>query len=290
MVRLRTVLVLMVGVLVGLVFSPVSIPVPVPGTGALRSANLLPCTLHPDLSSPPRPNKSSAPHLLSPETHHHDNEPPPKFPHNPCKLTPEGNVTPSSNPAVRYKLLSSELAPRKLLYIGVISSAKYLPTRAIGIYRTWAKDILPHMHFFSAPPEDPSLNYLPVITLPGINDTQYPPQKKVYRTLKYMAENFIDKYDFFIRSDDDVYYRMEKLLKLVEGINPAQDIYMGCPGFGKETDRDRLKLDTHEHYCMGGPGVIFSRSALRRLGPHLETCLQVGRGWGGGGGGGGWDG
>lgn len=25
---------------------------------------------------------------------------------------------------------------------------------------------------------------------------------------------------------------------------------------------------------MGGPGVIFSRSALRKLGPHLNDCLN----------------
>ena len=25
---------------------------------------------------------------------------------------------------------------------------------------------------------------------------------------------------------------------------------------------------------MGGPGVIFSRSALRKLAPHLDACLQ----------------
>ena len=273
MVRLRTLSVLLVGVLVGVIFSPVSILFQFQELELSARQVASPCVLHPDLSSAPRPSNVSVPPLLSPEANEIIS--PPEFPHNPCKLGPDGNVTPSANPSIRYRYLASELSPRKLLYIGVISSAKYLPTRGVGIYQTWGKEILPDMHFFSAPPEDPNLSYLPVITLPEINDTQYPPQKKVYRTLKYMAENFIDKYDFFIRSDDDVYYRMEKLRALVEGINPAQDIYMGCPGFGKENDKDRLKLETHEHYCMGGPGVIFSRSALRKLAPHLETCLQV---------------
>ena len=232
-----------------------------------------PCVLHHDLTPAPHPGNVSIPHILSPDSRFVGS--PPKFPHNPCKLTPEGNISSPSDPDVRHKHLMEELAPRKLLYIGVISSAKYLPTRAVSIYKTWGKETLPHMHFYSAPSEDPALDYLPVVTLPGVNDTQYPPQEKVYRTLKYMADNFLDTYDFFMRSDDDVYYRMEKLLKLLEGINPAQDIYMGSPGFGKEHDKDRLKLEKHEHYCMGGPGVIFSRSALRKLAPHLETCLKV---------------
>lgn len=273
MIRPRTAVVLLAGIIVGLVFSPISILFRFQELELSARQAPPPCYLSPDvvLSSPrPKSSSSSIAPLLSPETGS-----PPKFPHNPCKLAPEENITSPGNPAVRYKSLMSELAPRKPLYIGVISSAKYLPTRAVGIYKTWGRDILPHMHFYSAPPADPALNYLPIVTLPDINDTQYPPQKKVYRALKYMADNFLEKYDFFIRSDDDVYYRMDKLWKLLEGINPAQDIYMGCPGFGKENDKDRLKLEKHEHYCMGGPGVIFSRSALRKLAPHLETCLKV---------------
>ena len=259
--------------MVGLVFSPVSILFQFQELELSARQVAPPCSFHTDLSLPSKSSNTSDPPLLSPDKILAG--PPPEFPHNPCKLTPDRNITPPKDPNIRYKYLMEELAPRKLLYIGVISSAKYLPSRAVGIHRTWGKDITPDMHFYSAPPEDPSLHYLPVVTLPDINDTQYPPQKKVYRTLKYMADNYLDKYDFFIRSDDDVYYRMDKLRHLLEGVNPAQDIYMGCPGFGKEHDKERLKLEKHEHYCMGGPGVIFSRSALRKLAPHLETCLQV---------------
>lgn len=286
MVKLRTFLTLLAGVLVGLIFSPVSVLFQFQEL-ELSARQVVPLCTHtkdggggggvPTTSSSSsdahhHPRNLSVPPIRSPDIS--VPVPAPEFPHNPCKLGRE-NITPTHNPNIRYKHLMSELSPRKLVYIGVISSAKYLPTRAVAIHNTWGKEILPHLHFYSAPPEDPNLKYLPVITLPGINDTQYPPQKKVYRTLKYMAEHFIDQYDFFIRSDDDVYYRMDRLLKLLEGINPAQDIYMGSPGFGKDNDKERLKLEKHEHYCMGGPGVIFSRSALRKLTPHLETCLEV---------------
>ena len=77
-------------------------------------------------------------------------------------------------------------------------------------------------------------------TLPGINDTQHPPQRKVYHMLKYMHDHYIDEFDFFMRSDDDVYVKTDQLLELLQSINPAQDIYMGCPGFGRLDDRDRI--------------------------------------------------
>ena len=98
--------------------------------------------------------------------------------------------------------------------------------------------------------------------------------------LKYMHDHYIDEFDFFMRSDDDVYVKTDQLLDLLQSINPAQDIYMGCPGFGRPDDRRRIKLEQNEHYCMGGPGVIFSRSALRKLAPHLNSCLEVSGGEG----------
>ena len=94
--------------------------------------------------------------------------------------------------------------------------------------------------------------------------------------LRHMFEHHIDTYDFFMRADDDVYVKSDGLRDLLQSVNPAQDIYMGSPGFGRERDQDRIRLGRAgvDRYCMGGPRVIFSRSALRRLGPHLNECLS----------------
>ena len=183
------------------------------------------------------------------------------------------SISPPGNLKTRYRHLSNELAPRKLLFIGVVTAKKYLETRAVAINNTWGRGI-DGLYYFSSHSENKKVN-LPIITLPGVNDSVYPPQRKVYHMLKYMHDHFIDEYDFFMRSDDDVYVKMDPLLELLSSVNPAQDIYMGCPGFGRPDDRTRIKLTEDEHYCMGGPGVIFSRSALRKLAPHLHTCLEV---------------
>ena len=147
----------------------------------------------------------------------------------------ERTVGPPRDPSVRYKELRSELAQRRLLLTGVVTAKKFLDTRALGIHRTWGKE-LKDIYFFSSKSDDPDMK-LPIITLPDINDTQYPPQRKVYHMLKYMHDHFIDDYDFFMRADDDMYVKVDRLTELLQNINPAQDIYMGCPGFGKPHDR-----------------------------------------------------
>ena len=163
---------------------------------------------------------------------------PPKYLHNTSLLSQQElqhQVKPPHNPSVRLRRLENELTPRRLLFIGVVTAQKYLDTRALGIYRTWGKQIK-DLYFFSSQADDNGPK-LPIITLPGINDTQYPPQKKVYHMLKYMHDHYIDQFDFFMRSDDDVYVKVDILLELLQNTNPAQDIYMGCPGFGKPDDR-----------------------------------------------------
>lgn len=184
-----------------------------------------------------------------------------------------GPVRPPGSPKLRFKKMMNELAPRKLLFIGVVTAQKYLDTRAVAINNTWGRG-LSDLYYFSAHSGNSDIQ-LPIITLPGVNDSVYPPQRKVYHMLKYMHDHFIEEYDFFMRSDDDVYVKTDLLHELLSRVNPAQDIYMGCPGFGKPSDRSRIQLEEEEHYCMGGPGVIFSRSALRRLAPHLDKCLKV---------------
>ena len=192
-------------------------------------------------------------------------------------LTWVENVQPPNSPLIRYKELYKEFAPRKLLFVGIVTAKKYLETRAKGIWNTWGRGSEAFdVKFYSSPSDNPSVK-LPIVTLSDVNDTVYPPQKKVYRMLYHMYKYHLDQYDFFMRSDDDVYVRMDLLLNLLGTMNPAQDIYMGSPGFGRKEDLERIQLTVQEHYCMGGPGVFFSRSALRKLGPHLDKCLQVRR-------------
>lgn len=250
----RTVVTLLIGTLLGTLFSPLSMLVNTYDSLIESSANPL-CTrsLAPaDAAAGAVSSASSSQHSdvvvhrLSNKTQSLTYASPPHAPlaakHTDAEVAPaiqfvevERTVNPPRDPSIRYKELRSELAQRRLLLTGVVTAKKFLDTRALGIHRTWGKE-LKDIYFFSSKSDDPDIK-LPIVTLPGINDTQYPPQRKVYHMLKYMHDHFIDDYDFFMRADDDMYVKVDRLTELLQNVNPAQDIYMGCPGFGKPNDR-----------------------------------------------------
>ena len=169
----------------------------------------------------------------------------------------------------RPRLIFQDLRRRRTVFVGVVTAKRYLLTRAKAIHETWGQDVA-KLSFFSS--SDTHNGGLPVVNLPDVDDT-YPPQKKVFRMLKYMHDNFIDQFDWFMRADDDVYVRGQKLVSFLDGIDSSQPIYMGQPGFGRIEDRKRLQLHDGEVYCMGGTGVLFSRALLKRLAPWIEDCL-----------------
>ncbi|XP_074875908.1 chondroitin sulfate synthase 3-like isoform X4 [Buteo buteo] len=98
--------------------------------------------------------------------------------------------------------------PRNFLYVGVMTAQKYLGSRAVAAQRTWAPSVPGRVEFFSsqgsAAPR--GLPPLPVVALPGVDDS-YPPQKKSFMMIKYMHDHYLDKYEWFMRADDDVYIK-----------------------------------------------------------------------------------
>nr|CAD7597220.1 unnamed protein product [Timema genevievae] len=112
---------------------------------------------------------------------------------------------------------------KTLLFVGVMTAQKYLPTRAVAVYDTWGKELPGRIAFFSSgtsypPPAKPRL---PLVALRGVDDS-YPPQKKSFLMLQYMWQNYGDRFEWFMRADDDVYVRPDKLEKLLSlGVQDA---------------------------------------------------------------------
>ncbi|XP_069811936.1 chondroitin sulfate synthase 3-like, partial [Dendropsophus ebraccatus] len=156
-----------------------------------------------------------------------------------------------------------------------MTAKKYLETRAVAAYRTWAPYIPGRVEFFSSQgSQDIQLpEPLPVISLPGVDDS-YPPQKKSFMMIKHMHDHHLDQYEWFMRADDDVYIKGEKLEQFLRSLNSSKPLYLGQTGLGNIEELGKLGLEPGENFCMGGPGMIFSREVLRRMVPHIGECLR----------------
>lgn len=173
---------------------------------------------------------------------------------------------------VRPKTMAKELGSRHLIFIGVMTAEKFLDSRAKAVYETWSRSVPGKLEFFSSGMSQKKME-LPVVSLPGVDDS-YPPQRKSMMMLKYMHDNYIEQFDWFMRSDDDVYIRTEKLASFLHSLNSSQDIYLGQAGTGAKDEKGLLGLGWGDNFCMGGPGVIMSRSVLKKVVPHIEYCLK----------------
>lgn len=71
-----------------------------------------------------------------------------------------------------------------------------------------------------------SLIDLPVVALNGVDDS-YPPQKKSFMMLHYMYEHFIDKFEWFLRADDDVFIKPDKLEKFLRRVDSSKAQFIG---------------------------------------------------------------
>lgn len=158
-----------------------------------------------------------------------------------------------------------------LLFVGVMTASKYLETRAKAVYETWGREVPGKILFFSS--ETSHSNHVPLVPLPEVDDS-YPPQKKSFTMLKYMHDNYIDHFEWFLRADDDVYVRTDRIESFLRSIDSKKPWFIGQTGRGNSEEFGLLSLDSDENFCMGGPGVILSRETLKRIAPYIDDCLS----------------
>ncbi|XP_037937299.1 chondroitin sulfate synthase 1 [Teleopsis dalmanni] len=160
---------------------------------------------------------------------------------------------------------------KNLVFVGVMTAKSFIDGRAKAVYDTWGKEVPGRIAFFSS--EGTTSKELPVIALKNVDD-RYPPQKKSFMMLYYMYEHFIDRFEWFVRADDDVYIEPDKLETFLRSIDSSKPQFIGQAGQGNSKEFGLLSLEFDENFCMGGPGVIMSSETLRRMAPHIPTCLK----------------
>ena len=145
----------------------------------------------------------------------------------PYKLSPVHRKLKVNNIQERTEV---ETRNRQLLLVGVMTADKYIGTRAKAVYETWGSQVPGKLLFFTSDSQN-TTDDLPVVRLKGVDDS-YPPQKKSFMMLKYMYENYGDKFEWFMRADDDVFVKTERLEIFLKNINSSQPRFIGQAGKG----------------------------------------------------------
>lgn len=156
---------------------------------------------------------------------------------------------------------------KKYIYIGVLSNKLFLNTRFKASHETWGKSRLATVKYYAQSESE----HESIVRLPeDVDDSVYPPQRKSFRMLQHMCK-YVDSYQWFMRADDDSYVKIDKLIKFLSNIDARHYHYIGQAGFGREEEDVGLG---NSIYCMGGPGMVFSSVLLKRMCPHIETCIN----------------
>ena len=132
--------------------------------------------------------------------------------------------------------------PNDLMLVGVLTAKEFISTRMMAINETWAKSIHGKVIFFSGE-NSTSDNVMDtsLISLSRVTDT-YPPQKKSFLVLKYMHDFYLNQFEWFVRADDDVYIKGDKLAKFLASVDGSKVYYIGKAGQGRKHERGKIGI------------------------------------------------
>ena len=151
-----------------------------------------------------------------------------------------------------------------------MSADKFVPTRVRAAVQTWASSIRTWNRNSNVDVEifaqSNTTVGVPIVKMPGVSDNIYPPQKKSFSMMRYVSDHHGSDYEWFLRLYDDAYVHIEHLESFLRRIDSSQPLYISSPGFGRDDD---VFVEDNMVYCMGGPGIVLSKTTLASLSPKL---------------------
>ncbi|CAH1789084.1 unnamed protein product [Owenia fusiformis] len=144
------------------------------------------------------------------------------------------------------------------VFCWVLTTPWNLPTKATAVKNTWIKRCDGAV-FVTSNHTDPNF---PTLAL-NITEGRKYLSNKSFTAFKYLYNNHLSDFDWFLKADDDTYVIMENLKHFLKGFNPSDPLYFGhyFSGYFK----GKLKVPVKQGYASGGAGYVISQEALRRM-------------------------
>ncbi|ALC48759.1 CG43313 [Drosophila busckii] len=192
---------------------------------------------------------------------------------------------------LRPRYYSSELGIREKLFIGVLTSQENINGLATAFNRTVAHLVNKIKFFMNA--DSVKTNY-ELKNIVGFTDTRE--SRRPFHVIKYIADNYIDDYDYFLLVPDTVYVDARKLNALLYHMSITFDLYMGggrvgvaaadgAAAAGSELNYDESNdsagaaaaaSQSDRNYCDLEAGILLSSSVIRKMNNNLDRCVRMG--------------
>lgn len=176
---------------------------------------------------------------------------------------------------IRPRYYSSELGIREKLFVGVLTHQHRINTLATAFNRTTAHHVDRIKYFINA--ADNVRTNFKLKNIVGFTDAR--DHLKPFHILKYIADNYLDDYDFFLLATDTTYVNARRLLKQLNHISISFDVYIGRKRDANDdivddSDERSRMMDIERDYCDLTAGIILSSSLVRKIRSNLDWCVR----------------
>lgn len=194
---------------------------------------------------------------------------------------------------LRPRYYSSELGIREKLFVAVMTSQEHINGLATAINRTTAHLVNKMKFFINA---DNVKSGYKLKNIVGFTDTRE--NLRPFHVIKYIADNYLDDYDYFLLVPDTVYVDGKKLLQMLFHLSITFDLYMGTrsrsslatygvnaaaqyrPEAASLSDDggvfDEFRMLSDRNYCDLNAGILLSSSVIRKMRNNLDWCVRNG--------------
>lgn len=171
---------------------------------------------------------------------------------------------------VRPRYYSSELGIREKLFVGVMTSQENINTLATAFNRTAAHLVNKIKYFINA--DNVKANFR-LKNIVGFTDTRE--NLRPFHVLKYIADNYLNDFDYFLLATDELYVDARRLVQQLYHISISYDVYMGkrvVAADERPPGADQLFADGN--FCDIQSGIVMSSSVIRKIRANLDWCVR----------------
>uniref|UniRef100_A0A1S4KFX2 Hexosyltransferase n=1 Tax=Culex quinquefasciatus TaxID=7176 RepID=A0A1S4KFX2_CULQU len=169
---------------------------------------------------------------------------------------------------VRPRYYYTELGIREKLFVGVMTTQENIDSLATAINRTSAHLVNKIKFFINA--DNVKANFK-LKNIVGFTDTRE--NLRPFHVLKYIADNYLDDYDYFLLVSDTGYVNARQLRETLSHISISFDVYMGTP-HGTTFDEEDPDRPSDAQYCDLHAGIVLSSSVIRKIRANLDWCVR----------------